>query len=166
VLLNSTADSILYDGVLSRVTTSVNADEGYIYGLSGSLTAQVTDNFIISSTLHYTYGRIKTDTVDYPLDHIPPVYGKTSFRLNLNKFRGEFYVMYNGWKRLKDYNLVGEDNISYATEKGMPLGTPSICALHGKSTPDSRYNWLSKIYSTRIIGYLLRESVHQAEISQ
>lgn len=113
-------DSILYDGVLSRVTTSVNADEGYIYGLSGSLTAQVTDNFIISSTLHYTYGRIKTDTVDYPLDHIPPVYGKTSFRLNLNKFRGEFYVMYNGWKRLKDYNLMGEDNISYATEKGMP----------------------------------------------
>ncbi|HXK64481.1 MAG TPA: TonB-dependent receptor [Bacteroidales bacterium] len=113
-------DSILYDGVLSRVTTSVNADEGYIYGLSGTLIAQVTDNLIISSTLHYTYGRIKTDTVDYPLDHIPPIYGKTSFRLNLNKFKGEFYVMYNGWKRLEDYNVKGEDNLNYATEKGMP----------------------------------------------
>ena len=28
--------------------------------------------------------------------------------------------MYNGWKNLEDYNLLGEDNIAYATPEGMP----------------------------------------------
>ncbi len=113
-------DSIYYDGSLSQVMTSVNARKAYIYGFSGSISADITDNFSILSTLNYTYGRIKTDTADYPLDHIPPVFGKTSFNLNIKKFRGEFYVMYNGWKRLKDYNQEGEDNLNNATQYGSP----------------------------------------------
>ncbi len=113
-------DSIVYDGELSAVITSKNAEKAYIYGFSGNLSAEITKAFSIESTLNYTFGRIKTDTVDYPLDHIPPVFGKTSFNLNIKKFRGEFFVEYAGWKRLKDYNLVGEDNIQYATEYGMP----------------------------------------------
>lgn len=28
--------------------------------------------------------------------------------------------MYNGWKRVKNYNLIGEDNFKYATPEGMP----------------------------------------------
>jgi hemoglobin/transferrin/lactoferrin receptor protein len=28
--------------------------------------------------------------------------------------------MYNGWKRVKDYNQVGEDNLPYATPQGTP----------------------------------------------
>lgn len=113
-------DSIYYDGVLSRVTTSVNADEAYLYGVSGKVVARITPNFTISSVLTYTYGRIKTDTTDYPLDHVPPVYGKTSINLILDRFTAELYAMYNGWKRLEDYNLLGEDNIKYATQYGMP----------------------------------------------
>lgn len=104
------ADSILYRGELSQVMMSTNAAEAFIYGFSGMLNIQVTDHFSISNTVNYTYGRIKTDTTDYPLDHIPPVFGKTSFVLSMNKFRGEFFVMYNGAKRSVDYNLQGEDN--------------------------------------------------------
>ena len=113
-------DSIFYDGLLSRVTMNVNALEANIYGTNLYFSAFVTDNFYITSTINYTYGRIETDTIDYPLDHIPPIFGKTSFNLNLKKFRGEFFVIYNGWKSLKDYNTYGEDNIAYATENGMP----------------------------------------------
>ena len=113
-------DSILFDGVLSQITYNINALEAYLYGANAYLSADVTDHFSITSTLNYTYGRIRSDTTDYPLDHIPPVFGKTSFRLNLNKFRGEFWVMYNGWKRLEDYNLLGEDNFAFATPQGMP----------------------------------------------
>jgi len=40
--------------------------------------------------------------------------------LKKQRFRGEFFVMYNGWKRLKDYNLKGEDNFAEATLYGMP----------------------------------------------
>ncbi|MCB9284669.1 MAG: TonB-dependent receptor [Lewinellaceae bacterium] len=113
-------DSILFNGVLSQVTYNVNSQHAYLYGGNAYLSADVTDQFSITSTLNYTYGRIRTDTTNYPLDHIPPVFGKTSFNLKLDKFRGEFWVMYNGWKRLEDYNLLGEDNFAFATPDGMP----------------------------------------------
>jgi hemoglobin/transferrin/lactoferrin receptor protein len=114
------SDSILYDGTMSKVTSAQNAAEAYIYGIEGGLKADITSAFSIVSTINYTYGRIKTDSTDYPLDHIPPVFGRTGFNLNIKKFRGEFFAQYSGWKRLKDYNLVGEDNIAYATANGMP----------------------------------------------
>jgi hemoglobin/transferrin/lactoferrin receptor protein len=114
------SDSIVYDGQLSQVTTTKNAAEAYIYGLEAGLRGNITDQLSIVSTINYTYGRIKTDTTDYPLDHIPPVFGKTGLNLNIKKFRGEFFVQYSGWKRLKNYNLVGEDNIDNATAQGMP----------------------------------------------
>jgi hemoglobin/transferrin/lactoferrin receptor protein len=113
-------DSIYYNGELSQVITNVNANSGYLYGASASLEADVSDHFAITSTLNYTYGRLNTDTTDYPLDHIPPIFGKTSLILKINKFRGEFYSMYSGWKDVDDYNLVGEDNFANATEYGMP----------------------------------------------
>jgi hemoglobin/transferrin/lactoferrin receptor protein len=113
-------DSIMYDGEMSQVTTNVNGKSAYIYGFSANLSADITHSFSIVSSLNYTYGRINTDTTDYPLDHIAPVFGRTSFNLTLNKFKGEFFVVYNGWKKVEDYNMVGEDNFGYATENGMP----------------------------------------------
>lgn len=113
-------DSIYYDGSYSQVTSSTNAGKAYIYGANAGFSVDVTEMFSISSTLNYTYGRVKTDSTDYPLDHIPPVYGRTSFNLNITKFHGEFYVVYNGWKRLDDYSPSGEDNLDQATEYGMP----------------------------------------------
>lgn len=113
-------DSIVYDGTLSKVTATVNADQAYICGLNLNMSADVTDAFSIVSTLNYSYGRVKTDSIDFPLDHIPPVFGKTSFNLSIKKFRGEFFVMYNGPKLLKDYSPSGEDNLQYATIHGMP----------------------------------------------
>lgn len=119
-------DSIFYDGILSQVFTSVNADKAFIYGITGRMVARVTPNFSLSSTLTYTYGRIKSDTSNSPLDHVPPVYGKTSAHLMLDRFSAELYALYNGWKRLEDYNLMGEDNIKYAT----PYGTPAWYTLN------------------------------------
>ena len=38
----------------------------------------------------------------------------------MNKFKGEFFTQFSGWKKLSDYNLIGEDNFAYATPLGMP----------------------------------------------
>jgi len=38
----------------------------------------------------------------------------------MSKFKGDFYVLYNGWKRISDYSPSGEDNQKYATPEGMP----------------------------------------------
>jgi hemoglobin/transferrin/lactoferrin receptor protein len=48
------------------------------------------------------------------------VFGKTSFTFRKEKFGTEVYALYNGWKRLKNYNPDGEDNQQYATAQGMP----------------------------------------------
>ncbi|GAB2527449.1 TonB-dependent receptor [Rufibacter soli] len=109
-----------YNGQPSRVTANVNANKAYIYGASGSLSADITQAFRLASTLTYTYGRITAQPQDIPLDHIAPVFGKTSLFLTLPKFGSEFFVQYNGWKRLEDYNPVGEDNLQYATPQGVP----------------------------------------------
>jgi len=113
-------DSIFYDGTLSPVYTTVNANEAYIYGGSITLNSQVSDHFSLQSSVVYTYGRIKTEISDTPLDHIPPVYGRTAITVQQQKFRGEFSVLYNGWKRIEDYRLNAEDNEAYATPDGMP----------------------------------------------
>ena len=113
-------DSVFYDGTLSPVYTTINANEAYIYGGNLSLNSQVNDQFSLQSSVVYTYGRIKTDIGDTPLDHIPPVYGRTGITIQQQKFRGEFSVLYNGWKRIADYRLDAEDNEKYATPDGMP----------------------------------------------
>jgi hemoglobin/transferrin/lactoferrin receptor protein len=125
-------DSILFDGVLSKVVALTNKREAYLYGASGQFTAHVDDHFTLRSGLTYTYARIRTDSTDRPLDHTPPVYGRTGLEFQANKLRMETYVMYNGWKRLRDYNLSdgSEDNIQYATS----VGTPSWFTLNARAS--------------------------------
>ncbi|MFN0032183.1 MAG: TonB-dependent receptor plug domain-containing protein [Flavobacteriales bacterium] len=113
---NATVDELLVPSL-----TNVNKDEAYIYGLNAQIDARVNEHFGINSAINYTYGRIKGDTADTPLDHIPPVFGRTGFNYQTGKFRSEFFVMYNGWKRWENYRLGAEDNELYAlTDQGMP----------------------------------------------
>lgn len=113
-------DSVLYDGVLSRVLANQNKGEAYLFGFSSNYLIQLTEHLSWRASLNYTYGRIKTDTTDYPLDHIPPLMARTQVSYKVGKSSADFFVNYNGWKRLKDYNLNGEDNERYATPEGMP----------------------------------------------
>ena len=113
-------DSIDYDGVQSKVTALTNKGEAYVYGGSGSIVIQFDRTFTLRSSVSYTYGRIRTDSTDYPLDHVPPVFGRTALEWSVKRLRGEVYALYNGWKRIGDYNLQGEDNENYATPQGMP----------------------------------------------
>jgi hemoglobin/transferrin/lactoferrin receptor protein len=113
-------DSILYDGVLSRVLANQNKDRAYIYGFSSAYRARLQEDFTFTLQASYTFGRVKTDSSDVPLDHIPPFHARMSIQYNREKFSGEFFVNYNGWKRLRDYSGSGEDNLQYATDQGMP----------------------------------------------
>ncbi len=112
------SDSITIDGESYQTLAPVNTGSAYVCGLQGSILAQVSRTFSIVSNLTYTYGY--DETAGEPLDHIPPVFGMTAFRLELKKFKGDFYVMYNGWKRISQYSSSGEDNQQYATPYGMP----------------------------------------------
>lgn len=113
-------DSVMYNGTLSRVLANQNKRKAYIYGLSSSLRKQYTEHLSMDASLNYTYGRVKTDSSDAPLDHIPPMMLRLAFNYENNNFSSTFFVNYNSWKKLKDYYLNGEDNEQYATPDGMP----------------------------------------------
>ncbi|MBN8703753.1 MAG: TonB-dependent receptor [Bacteroidetes bacterium] len=112
-------DSIIYDGNKSKVYSSVNKGSAYIYGFSSNMRSKLSDNLFASIVINYTYGRVKTDSMDSPLDHIPPFMARASLTYTHKKFSSDFFVNYNGWKRMKDYGG-GEDNPQYATKDGMP----------------------------------------------
>ena len=135
-------DSIIYNGVNSQVLASQNVNKANLYGFTFNIAANIFKGLGFSSTLSYTRGSFKTDASkaskvyekqangtyslvsrnvsSKPLDHIPPLMGKTSVSYKHKIFDTEIYLMYNGWKRLDQYNAEGEDNPQYATVDGMP----------------------------------------------
>ncbi len=112
-------DSILYDGVLSRVLASQNKRKANLFGFSSILDADVFPNLAMYASFTYTKGRIGGDS-QKPLDHIPPMYGKFGARWHNTRGSVEAFVLFNGKKKLEDYNLEGEDNLQYAPRTGMP----------------------------------------------
>jgi hemoglobin/transferrin/lactoferrin receptor protein len=135
-------DSIVYDGVLSQVLANQNKNRAYLYGCQASFTMAVSPKLRFMGTVHYTVGRFRTDpnvasavykkqpggnyeltrekVSSKPLDHIPPLMGKWSALYEEEKWYAECFVLFNGWKRLEQYNADGEDNPQYATADGTP----------------------------------------------
>jgi hemoglobin/transferrin/lactoferrin receptor protein len=114
-------DSLIYNGVNSAVYASQNVNKAFVYGFNTRLTIELGKKVSWDNTYSFTYGRFKNpDGTKTPLDHVPPSFGKTSLTYSDKKFSTEFYGIFNGWKKIKDYNPNGEDNGQYATPDGMP----------------------------------------------
>lgn len=114
------SDSIFYDGVKSAVYTSVNKDRAKISGFYFSTTL-LLKNLRFMAAYNYTKGLFMNQSgPNTPLDHIAPTYGKVLAQYSKNKLQGEVYMLFNGWKKIKEYRLNAEDNEQYATPDGMP----------------------------------------------
>ncbi len=114
-------DSIVYNGVKSAVYASQNVNEAYVRGFNARLKIELSKKLAWDNTISQTYGRYKNpDGTKKPLDHVPPMFGKTSLAYTGKKISTEVYGMFNGWKKIKNYNPDGEDNGQYATADGMP----------------------------------------------
>jgi hemoglobin/transferrin/lactoferrin receptor protein len=106
---------------MTAIVANQNKAKAWMYGFNTSLTATLLPQLSFYTTLNLTHGRyFDASDKEVPLDHIPPVFGKTSVSYLSGKLMTEFFVLYNGWKFIKDYNPYGEDNQQYATAKGMP----------------------------------------------
>ncbi|MBL0154802.1 MAG: TonB-dependent receptor [Chitinophagaceae bacterium] len=114
-------DSVVYNGVNSAIFASQNINKANVLGFSTRLKFNFSKTVSFDNTLSYTYGRFRNpDGSKKPMDHIPPVFGKTSLQYKQKALALELYGMFNGWKKIKDYNPDGEDNGQYATADGMP----------------------------------------------
>ncbi len=114
-------DSIFYNGTNIAIYANRNVKNAHMFGYNGNLKIDFTNQFSFLGILTYTYGMFKnSDGRKYPQDHIPPVFGRTILKYSTSKIETEISSLFNGWKRLKDYNPDGEDNLQYATEDGTP----------------------------------------------
>jgi hemoglobin/transferrin/lactoferrin receptor protein len=123
VTQNSTfngSSTILYGDTLCNVQQNVNVGKAYIYGISANIEHQLIAGFSFAANVNYTKGMITTNEIASPLDHISPVFGKASLNYLNQKWSASFYTLFNGAKKLKDYNVAGEDNLIYATANGLP----------------------------------------------
>ena len=111
-------DSIMFNDQYCAVQSLQNAEQARISGIEANVIASLSKSLSLKSSLTYTRGLISESEV--PLDHIPPLFGITSLKLDLTKFTAEFFARYNGWKHIEDYSPSGEDNEQYATADGMP----------------------------------------------
>ena len=114
------ASAILYQGIMSDVYATQNKAKAFVYGFNVHGSVNFTPNTLLAATYSYTKGRYKNGLLEMPLDHIPPVYGRIGLKHNMKQFSAELFTVFNGWKRIEDYNLNGEDNEIYATKDGMP----------------------------------------------
>jgi hemoglobin/transferrin/lactoferrin receptor protein len=145
-------DSIQYNDVKSQVLASQNVNRAFIYGANLMINAKIDKSWFFSTSINLTKGRFITDenknssiyqlqpsglysiviskVRTKPLDHIPPVFGKTSLAYKQKDVELELFMLFNGWKRLDEYNADGEDNAQYATK----LGTPAWQTINFKTS--------------------------------
>ncbi|MCF8325456.1 MAG: TonB-dependent receptor [Leadbetterella sp.] len=111
--------TVMYNGQNSKVLAAQNKAKAFIQGWNLNLKADLSKEFSLSSALNYTKGSIN-DAANTPLDHIPPLFGRSAIRYQKKTIQVEVFSIYNGWKKLADYSPSGEDNLIYATQDGMP----------------------------------------------
>lgn len=113
-------DSIDYDGTLSAVYANQNKKSAYIFGSNTTISGILFRKFQYQFQAMYTFGRIKSEFGDQPLDHIAPFMCRAALSYQMKKMNFNLSTIYNSWKKLSDYYLNGEDNEQYASPEGMP----------------------------------------------
>jgi hemoglobin/transferrin/lactoferrin receptor protein len=121
-------DSALYYGNLVPVYAMQNKAKAFLYGGGLNTTFRPEKNFSLYGSVNYTFGRFNQDSILIPLDHIPPVTGRLGMKYETKIWHAELYSLFNGKKKLYDYNPAGEDNLPYAT----PNGTPSWLTMNAR----------------------------------
>ncbi len=117
-----------YAGQNSKIVAAQNKAKALVRGWNINIYANLMDGLTFMSTLNQTKGNL-IDDKDTPLDHVPPMFGRTAMSYQKGKVQFEVFSIYNGWKKLKDYSPSGEDNLQYAT----PDGTPSWWTMNVRS---------------------------------
>jgi len=90
-------DSIIFDGVSSRVQALVNTGRATVYGASFNFQWQLHPNWSFISMLTYSDGEDKSENI--PLRHTTPVFGQTSLSYQNEKMRIDLSTKYNGKRR-------------------------------------------------------------------
>jgi hemoglobin/transferrin/lactoferrin receptor protein len=90
------ADSILYDGEMSRVLAIQNAASARVYGIQGGLEIKLPANLSWFTSLSYQKGEEELDNGSTsPLRHAAPFFGRSRITYNKNKWLVELNANYS-----------------------------------------------------------------------
>jgi hemoglobin/transferrin/lactoferrin receptor protein len=112
-------DSQEFDGIITPVFSTQNAQEARILGYHLGLKYQLHKTVKIIGSLNKSMGKILGDSL-MPLDHIPPMFGRVEILYQKKQWQISLNSILSAAKPLSQYYLLGEDNIQYATENGLP----------------------------------------------
>ncbi len=94
------------------VQAIVNAESASVWGLSASFQQRINKELQLEGQLHYTYGRRdfklnESESVEVPLDHIPPLYGQLQLNYRKSKWEAGIQWQFQARKELDDYAVSG-----------------------------------------------------------
>jgi hemoglobin/transferrin/lactoferrin receptor protein len=92
---------------VQNVQKNINANNAYVTGFSGNIVFDFNKHWRLSSSINFVKGRSVIDTLEAPLAHIPPMYGKTSLLFKADKIQLEAVARYNDAKPLSEYGPPG-----------------------------------------------------------
>lgn len=117
-------DSLIYDGILSKVEAIQNITQAYVYGVQAGVEFIPYKGFRVSSKLSYQYGREQSEDslIYYPLRHSVPLFGNTHIYYEQHKLLIDLYAEYNAGLSYDDLPLSERaDSEPYAKDdNGLP----------------------------------------------
>jgi hemoglobin/transferrin/lactoferrin receptor protein len=135
------SDSLFYNGQLTKVFANQNKAKARLYGMGFEMKIKFSKSFSYSGNIAYTHGRFIESNRLIPLDHVPPIYGRVSVDYDKDKLSTSLFCLFNGAKKLKDYNPDGEDNLRFA----LADGTPSWYSINFRSNYQISKNFSAQL---------------------
>ena len=111
-------DSIIYDGINSRIQTLTNGGKAFVIGFSNNISIKLNDNITIENSI--SYNNSKDILNDRPLRHSSPLFGKTSLTFSRKTYKIIYYLNYNGKKDIEDFSQSELNKLYLYTNDGSP----------------------------------------------
>ncbi|NCD13269.1 MAG: TonB-dependent receptor, partial [Epsilonproteobacteria bacterium] len=115
------ADSILYDGVMSKVQAIQNAAKANVYGIQAGMEIKLPEGFSFSTDLNYQTGKEELDDGMISASrHAPPLFGTSRLAYTADKVNLQFYACYQQKRDYEDlaFEEQGKDEIYAKDENG------------------------------------------------
>jgi hemoglobin/transferrin/lactoferrin receptor protein len=128
-------DSVIYEGVKSKVFSYQNAAKATVWGVQAGIDVKFAKYFLASMQANWIEGEETDDAVDkdVPLRHAPPFYGSGHLKFNKKKLLVDFYAFWNG--KISNADLAPSEEAKtfiYAKDANGKPYTPSWHTLNLK----------------------------------
>ncbi|MBV20377.1 MAG: hypothetical protein CL870_04670 [Cytophagia bacterium] len=111
-------DSIIYDGVLSKVQQLNNGAKAYVYGFSNLFNFKLNESVNIEHTISFNNSKDKIN--NRPLRHSSPLFGRLSLNYSKRKIKLGYNISYNGKKKLINFSPSELNKLYLYTQYGSP----------------------------------------------